>query len=87
MEDEVIRGATVVKDGEVTWPPPQKEPPPAKSAETSKSDVQIAQQTETKPKKQKFKIAPFAFGLALLSIWALDCLALPRFWRISQFSY
>ena len=68
MEDEVIRGATVVKDGEVTWPPPQKDPPPAKSAETSKSDVQIAQQTETKPKKQKFKIAPFAFGLALLSI-------------------
>ena len=22
MEDEVIRGATVIKDGEVTWPPP-----------------------------------------------------------------
>ena len=48
MEDEVIRGATVVKDGEVTWPPPQKEPPPAKLKEASKSDVQFAQQTETK---------------------------------------
>ena len=22
MEDDVIRGATVVKDGEITWPPP-----------------------------------------------------------------
>jgi NAD(P) transhydrogenase subunit alpha len=22
MEDEVIRGATVIKDGEITWPPP-----------------------------------------------------------------
>jgi len=29
MEDEVIRGATVVKAGEVTWPPPQAAPPPA----------------------------------------------------------
>jgi NAD(P) transhydrogenase subunit alpha len=34
MEDEVIRGATVVKDGETTWPPPAPKlsaaPPPAK---------------------------------------------------------
>jgi len=42
MEDEVIRGATVIKDGEITWPPPapklsaaprkeeaEKEPPPS----------------------------------------------------------
>jgi NAD(P) transhydrogenase subunit alpha len=28
MEDTVIRGSTVVKDGEVTWPPPQIAPPP-----------------------------------------------------------
>jgi NAD(P) transhydrogenase subunit alpha len=32
MDDEVIRGATVVKDGEITWPPPvpkiQAAPPP-----------------------------------------------------------
>ncbi len=36
MEDEVIRGATVVKDGEITWPPPapklQAAPPQQKSA-------------------------------------------------------
>ena len=25
MEDEVIRGATVIKDGEITWPPPAAE--------------------------------------------------------------
>ncbi len=42
MEDEVIRGTTVIKDGEITWPPPapklsaaprkeeaEKEPPPS----------------------------------------------------------
>jgi len=36
MEDEVIRGATVVKDGEITWPPPapklQATPPPKQEA-------------------------------------------------------
>ncbi|MFT4560485.1 MAG: NAD(P) transhydrogenase subunit alpha [Gammaproteobacteria bacterium] len=40
MEDEVIRGTTVIKDGEITWPPPapklsaapQKPPAPAKVA-------------------------------------------------------
>jgi NAD(P) transhydrogenase subunit alpha len=79
MEDEVIRGATVVKDGEVTWPPPQKELPPAKLTETSKSDVQIAQQIATKPKKPKFKIAPYAFGLALLSILGIGLFGPPSF--------
>jgi NAD(P) transhydrogenase subunit alpha len=30
MEDDVVRGATVIKDGEITWPPPRpKTPPPA----------------------------------------------------------
>ncbi len=36
MEDDVIRGATVVKDGEITWPPPapklQATPPPQQAA-------------------------------------------------------
>jgi NAD(P) transhydrogenase subunit alpha len=31
MEDEVIRGATVLKDGELTWPPPKIERPPPKA--------------------------------------------------------
>ena len=38
MEDEVVRGAIVLKDGTVTWPPPQSAappPPPAPAASTS----------------------------------------------------
>lgn len=38
MEDDAIRGLTVIKDGEVTWPPPPLNlpapPPPAKGAAT-----------------------------------------------------
>lgn len=37
MEDDVIRGSTVVKGGEITWPPPAPKTPaiaPAKPAET-----------------------------------------------------
>lgn len=37
MEDEALRGATVIKDGEITWPPPAPKlpaaPPQAKKAE------------------------------------------------------
>ncbi len=50
MEDEVIRGATVIKDGEVTWPPPapklsavpnqEKKPePPPQPAPAAKRSV------------------------------------------------
>ncbi|MFZ5890821.1 MAG: Re/Si-specific NAD(P)(+) transhydrogenase subunit alpha [Myxococcota bacterium] len=29
LEDQVVRGALVLKDGELMWPPPRVEPPPA----------------------------------------------------------
>lgn len=38
MDDEVIRGATVIKDGEITWPPP----PPKLSAAPAKPAAQAA---------------------------------------------
>lgn len=56
MEDEVIRGATVVKDGSITWPPPA----PRLSA-APKSDVSEqlkTDKTEVKAKEKK----PSAFG-------------------------
>ena len=45
MEDEVVRGATVVKDGEVTWPPPAPKlsvAPPSKAEEKSTDTSTIA---------------------------------------------
>ena len=35
MDDEVIRGATVVREGEVVWPPPARTKPPPPAAGTS----------------------------------------------------
>ena len=47
MDDEVIRGATIVKDGEVTWPPPQVAPPPL-----PKPAPEPAAETEPVPVKE-----------------------------------
>ena len=44
MEDEAIRGATVIKEGEITWPPPPPKlsaaPPAAKPAEVAPAVVE-----------------------------------------------
>jgi NAD(P) transhydrogenase subunit alpha len=32
LEDEVVRGALVLRDGELLWPPPKREPPPLPQA-------------------------------------------------------
>lgn len=64
MEDEVIRGATVTKDRQITWPPPQIEPSPVPQKTESEPAAKVAQM----PPKKKFSIAPYAFFLALASI-------------------
>lgn len=64
MEDEVIRGATITKEGQVTWPPPQIEPSPVPQKTESEPAAKVAQM----PPKKKFSIAPYAFFLALASI-------------------
>jgi len=50
MEDEVIRGATVVNDGKVSWSPPKPPaPPPKPVAETAETDTQPETQPEKTP--------------------------------------
>ncbi|MBM4207826.1 MAG: Re/Si-specific NAD(P)(+) transhydrogenase subunit alpha [Gammaproteobacteria bacterium] len=46
MEDEVIRGATVVKDGKITWPPP---PPTISVAPQAKAEAASSVVVERKP--------------------------------------
>jgi len=76
MNDDVVRGATLTLDGEIKWPPPPVEvsAAPAQKQDTS-SDVEV---TKAQPKK-KFRIAPYAFILALASILGVGAFAPPSF--------
>ncbi len=70
MEDDVIRGATVVKDGEVTWPPPEPKAPaiaPAKPSEPTPLKNEIV------PQKVGLKSALTLIigGICLLGIGAV----------------
>ena len=64
FEDEIVRGATVVRDGEITWPPPQTAvpPPPPKPA---------AAKPEAKEAKGGSSLAGIFLGLACLALFAL----------------
>jgi NAD(P) transhydrogenase subunit alpha len=68
MEDEVIRGATICRDGETTWPPP----PPKLSAAPPKAAPEPA---PVPVEKKKSVIGPIVLaavgGLALLGLGAV----------------
>jgi NAD(P) transhydrogenase subunit alpha len=65
MDDEVIRGATVVKDGAITWPPPPPRisaaPPPAAAADAPKPAATVASAPGTAPAPAR---APKGHGAA-----------------------
>jgi len=65
MEDAVIRGATVVKDGDVTWPPP----PAAKPAQVAKPKPAPAQEARQEAKGGgSSTLMLFIAGAALLAL-------------------
>lgn len=67
MEDEVIRGATVVEKGTITWPPPA---PKISAAPGSHAGVTADKQAEPEvPEKKKSSVKSFI--LLLLSVAAL----------------
>ena len=75
MEDEVIRGATVIKEGEITWPPPA----PKLSAAPAKQEPAPAIAKAVKEKKpSRLSLAlPFIIGGAALL--GLGSVAPPEF--------
>lgn len=78
MEDEVIRGTTVIKEGEITWPPPplklQATPPPAKATPTA-ATPQSATSEATAEKRPKGLVTAAMMGVGLLALLGLGSVA------------
>jgi NAD(P) transhydrogenase subunit alpha len=68
MQDEVIRGATVVKEGVITWPPPA---PKLSAAPTKPSAPAAAAKPPTAPKKSSGVGTAVAMGVGALALAAL----------------
>ncbi|CAL1238861.1 Re/Si-specific NAD(P)(+) transhydrogenase subunit alpha [Candidatus Methylocalor cossyra] len=64
MEDEMIRGATVVKDGEITWPPPPIAVSAAPMGATAAPPVEVKKEE----KKRLPAWASTAIGLAVAGL-------------------
>jgi NAD(P) transhydrogenase subunit alpha len=75
MEDEAIRGATVVKDQEITWPPP----PPKLSAAPAKPAKAAEPPPPPKPKAPAWVGPAVTFGVGALALLGLGSVAPPSF--------
>lgn len=71
MEDEVIRGATVIKDGEITWPPPAPKlsAAPKKEEPAKKEGSAVAAPAETSTPSVAGIVIPLLLGG--LAIWVV----------------
>lgn len=70
FEDEVVRGATVLQEGKITWPPPQvSQPSPPKPAVETKQQPSMPAEPEVKKKSVIGQWLPLiAVGAALFGI-------------------
>jgi NAD(P) transhydrogenase subunit alpha len=78
MDDEVIRGCTVIKDGEITWPPPAPKlsAAPAKHKPTAPPPAPIDEAAMARRRGVRSLITLVVGGLAL---FALGAVAPPSF--------
>jgi len=76
MEDEVIRGATVCRDGETTWPPP----PPRLSAAPAQAKTEPAPAPVPAVAKKPSVLGPVVgIAVAALALLGLGAVAPPSF--------
>ena len=76
MEDEVIRGATVIKQGEITWPPP---PPKLSAAPKPVASEPAAVAAPVEVKTGGMGGTVIAAGIAAVALLAVGSVAPPDF--------
>lgn len=76
MEDEVVRGTTVVKDGQITWPPPA---PKLSAAPPPKKEPPVAVAEPKKDEKPGVLGPLLTFGIGGLALFGLGLVAPPSF--------
>jgi NAD(P) transhydrogenase subunit alpha len=77
LDDEVVRGALVLRDGELMWPPPRKDPPPALPRNETKLPVAKAPAAKAPPRRSAF--VPVAMAVAAVALVGLGLVAPPGF--------
>lgn len=78
MEDEVIRGATVIKDGEVTWPAPPPKLSAAPAAAPAK-EVEVPEPAAELSTATKAKMTFASMGVAFLALLGMGSVAPAEF--------
>ncbi len=67
FDDEVIRGTTVIKEGEITWPPPKPAPPkPSAAPAPSNKEVQAPEPVVSKAQKTWGNLLGLAIVIAAI---------------------
>ncbi|HJU41412.1 MAG TPA: Re/Si-specific NAD(P)(+) transhydrogenase subunit alpha [Vicinamibacterales bacterium] len=82
LADEVVRGALVLRNGELLWPPPQRPPvglPPDPKAVAAKAPAPAASAAPEARKKKKSAAGPIFAALAALALVGLGLVAPPDF--------
>jgi len=77
MDDTVIRGATVVKDGEITWPPPEVKVSAAPAAAPKPAPAPEPEQAADPRRRAMTQAAMIAAGA--LALWSLGRVAPAEF--------
>lgn len=80
FDDEVIRGTTVIKEGEITWPPPApSQPPTAKPSHPSKQPPEPSPAEIPNPGSKKALGSFIGLAVVALAIFGVGTVAPPAF--------
>lgn len=77
MEDEAVRGATVIKAGEITWPPPAPKLSAAPAPKKEEAAPAVIEKKEAKPPSLLKQLMPIIIGALVL--FGLGSVAPPAF--------